>query len=96
AVGTEVAINERVSSDIGRAEGMAMPVLLVLLTSRSGRPGPPFLRVPALTCGRSVSDRTQYGKACCSGPPRRCRAGLHRTYYSGDLSEVVRGRVLPR
>ncbi|GGT86746.1 MULTISPECIES: MMPL family transporter [Actinomadura] len=31
AVGTEVAINERVSSDIGRAEGMAMPVLLVLL-----------------------------------------------------------------
>ncbi|WP_149263493.1 MMPL family transporter [Actinomadura sp. K4S16] len=31
AVGTGVAINERVSSDIGRAEGMAMPVLLVLL-----------------------------------------------------------------
>jgi RND superfamily putative drug exporter len=31
AVGTEVAINERVSSDIGRAEGMAMPILLVLL-----------------------------------------------------------------
>ncbi|NDU76109.1 MMPL family transporter [Actinomadura sp. DSM 109109] len=31
AVGAEVAINERVSSDIGRAEGMAMPVLLVLL-----------------------------------------------------------------
>ncbi|MCP9953984.1 MMPL family transporter [Actinomadura madurae] len=31
AIGTEVAINERVSADIGRAEGMAMPVLLVLL-----------------------------------------------------------------
>ncbi|WP_433477452.1 MMPL family transporter [Spirillospora sp. CA-142024] len=31
AVGTEVAINERVSSDIGRAESMAMPILLVLL-----------------------------------------------------------------
>lgn len=31
AVGTGVEINERVSSDIGRAEGMAMPVLLVLL-----------------------------------------------------------------
>ncbi|MFD0683113.1 MMPL family transporter [Actinomadura fibrosa] len=30
-VGTGTAINERVSSDIGRAEGMAMPVLLVLL-----------------------------------------------------------------
>ncbi|WP_141577955.1 MMPL family transporter [Actinomadura sp. WMMA1423] len=30
-VGTGVAINERVSSDIGRAEGMAMPILLVLL-----------------------------------------------------------------
>jgi RND superfamily putative drug exporter len=30
-VGTETAINERVSSDIGRAEAMAMPVLLVLL-----------------------------------------------------------------
>ncbi|WP_030173160.1 MMPL family transporter [Spirillospora albida] len=30
-IGTEVAVNERVSSDIGRAEGMAMPVLLVLL-----------------------------------------------------------------
>ncbi|MBO2459140.1 MMPL family transporter [Actinomadura violacea] len=29
--GTQTAINERVSSDIGRAEGMAMPVLLVLL-----------------------------------------------------------------
>ncbi|URN10137.1 MMPL family transporter [Actinomadura madurae] len=31
AIGTEVAINERVSADIGRAEGMAMPILLVLL-----------------------------------------------------------------
>ncbi|SNS81731.1 putative drug exporter of the RND superfamily [Actinomadura meyerae] len=31
AVGTETAINDRVSSDIGRAEAMAMPVLLVLL-----------------------------------------------------------------
>ncbi len=31
SVGTETAINERVSSDIGRAEGMAMPILLVLL-----------------------------------------------------------------
>ncbi|WP_396454243.1 MMPL family transporter, partial [Actinomadura sp.] len=31
SVATEAAINERVSSDIGRAEGMAMPVLLVLL-----------------------------------------------------------------
>ena len=30
-IGTEAAINDRVSSDIGRAEGMAMPVLLVLL-----------------------------------------------------------------
>ncbi|WP_433140555.1 MMPL family transporter [Actinomadura nitritigenes] len=30
-LGTQTAINERVSSDIGRAEGMAMPVLLVLL-----------------------------------------------------------------
>ncbi|HEY8482215.1 MAG TPA: MMPL family transporter [Spirillospora sp.] len=30
-VGTETAINERVSSDIARAEGMAIPVLLVLL-----------------------------------------------------------------
>jgi uncharacterized membrane protein YdfJ with MMPL/SSD domain len=29
--GTQTAINERVSSDIGRAEGMAMPVLLILL-----------------------------------------------------------------
>ncbi|GAA2420054.1 MMPL family transporter [Actinomadura vinacea] len=28
---TEVAINERVSSDIGRAEGLALPVLVVLL-----------------------------------------------------------------
>ncbi|TDE22935.1 MMPL family transporter [Actinomadura sp. 6K520] len=31
AVGTETAVNERVSSDIGRAEAMAIPVLLVLL-----------------------------------------------------------------
>ncbi|XRQ12073.1 MMPL family transporter [Actinomadura welshii] len=31
AVGTEIAVNERVSSDIARAEGMAIPVLLVLL-----------------------------------------------------------------
>ncbi|NKZ07014.1 MMPL family transporter [Actinomadura latina] len=31
SVGTETAINEQVSSDIGRAEGMAMPILLVLL-----------------------------------------------------------------
>ncbi|MFB4310503.1 MMPL family transporter [Actinomadura sp. GTD37] len=31
SVGTETAINERVSSDIGRAEGMAMPILLLLL-----------------------------------------------------------------
>ncbi|WP_433230317.1 MMPL family transporter [Actinomadura formosensis] len=31
SVGTETAVNERVSSDIGRAEGMAMPILLVLL-----------------------------------------------------------------
>ncbi|MFB4297129.1 MMPL family transporter [Actinomadura sp. NTSP31] len=31
SLGTQTAINERVSSDIGRAEGMAMPVLLVLL-----------------------------------------------------------------
>ncbi|WP_131740517.1 MMPL family transporter [Actinomadura roseirufa] len=30
-IGTSTAINERVSSDIGRAEGFAMPVLLVLL-----------------------------------------------------------------
>ncbi|TDD75352.1 MMPL family transporter [Actinomadura rubrisoli] len=30
-VGTGTAINERVSSDIGKAEGMAMPILLVLL-----------------------------------------------------------------
>ena len=30
-VGTETAINERVSSDIGRAEAMAIPVLVVLL-----------------------------------------------------------------
>ncbi|RKS71830.1 RND superfamily putative drug exporter [Actinomadura pelletieri DSM 43383] len=30
-VGTETAVNERVSSDIARAESMAMPVLLVLL-----------------------------------------------------------------
>ncbi|GAA0240676.1 MMPL family transporter [Actinomadura nitritigenes] len=30
-LGTQTAINERVSSDIGRAEGMAIPVLLVLL-----------------------------------------------------------------
>ncbi|MFA1544904.1 MMPL family transporter [Actinomadura chokoriensis] len=31
SVGTETAINERVVSDIGRAEGLAMPILLVLL-----------------------------------------------------------------
>ncbi|GAA0563853.1 MMPL family transporter [Actinomadura livida] len=31
AVGTETAVNERVSADIGRAEAMAIPVLLVLL-----------------------------------------------------------------
>ncbi|MFC6878459.1 MULTISPECIES: MMPL family transporter [Actinomadura] len=31
AMGTQTAINERVSSDIGRAEAMALPVLLVLL-----------------------------------------------------------------
>ena len=31
ALATEVAINQRVSSDIGRAEGMAFPVLVVLL-----------------------------------------------------------------
>ncbi|MQY03565.1 MMPL family transporter [Actinomadura macrotermitis] len=30
-IGTETAINDRVSADIGRAEAMAMPVLLVLL-----------------------------------------------------------------
>ena len=30
-VGTETAINDRVSSDIGRAEAMALPVLIVLL-----------------------------------------------------------------
>ncbi|MFG2005920.1 MMPL family transporter [Spirillospora sp. NPDC048911] len=29
--GTETAVNERVSADIARAEGMAMPVLLILL-----------------------------------------------------------------
>lgn len=60
------------------------------------RPGPPFLCAGALTCGRSISERTQYGKLCRSRPPAACLSSLTRTYYSHDLSGVLCERVLPR